>query len=71
LPSGEKPFADWLPSKDREGAPMNRENFVRRIMTTADTKAATKESESLIVEFSKEPVIVLDPDSNCFYVKVR
>jgi len=50
---------------------MNRENFVRRIMTTADTKAATKESESLIVEFSKEPVIVLDPDSNCFYVKVR
>lgn len=37
----------------------------------ADSKAATKESESLIVEFSKQPVIVLDPDSNCFYMKVR
>lgn len=37
----------------------------------ANSKARTKESESLIVEFGKEPVIVIDPDSNCFYMKVK
>jgi len=37
----------------------------------ADAKTPTKESESLIVEFGKSPVIVIDPDSNCFYMKVE
>ena len=37
---------------------------------SADAKAPSKESESLIVEFGSEPVIVIDPDSNCFYSKV-
>jgi hypothetical protein len=37
----------------------------------ANTKTPTKESESLIVEFGKPPLIVIDPDSNCFYMKVE
>jgi hypothetical protein len=37
----------------------------------AKAKAPIKESESLIVEFGKQPVIVIDPDSNCFYMKVQ
>lgn len=37
----------------------------------AQAKVPTKESESLIVEFGREPVIVIDPDSNCFYMKVQ
>jgi len=37
----------------------------------AGAKAPSKESESLIVEFSKPPAIVIDPDSNCFYAKVE
>jgi hypothetical protein len=37
----------------------------------ADAKAPTKESESLIVEFGRRPVIVIDPDSNCFYMKMQ
>ena len=37
----------------------------------ADVKQPVKGSESLIVEFGKDPVIVIDPDSNCFYMKVQ
>ena len=37
----------------------------------ADVKEPVKGSESLIVEFGKETVIVIDPDSNCFYMKVQ
>jgi hypothetical protein len=37
----------------------------------SDAKEPIKESESLIVEFGKEPVIVIDPDSNCFYMKAK
>ena len=33
-------------------------------------KGPIKESESLIIEFGKDPLIVVDPDSNCFYSKV-
>ena len=29
-----------------------------------------RESDSLVVEFGREPVILIDPDSNCFYEKV-
>ena len=36
-----------------------------------DVKEPVKGSESLIVEFGKDPVIVIDPDSNCFYSKVQ
>jgi hypothetical protein len=36
-----------------------------------DAKAPYKETQSLIVEFGKEPVIVINPDSNCFYSKVQ
>jgi len=36
-----------------------------------DVKSPVKGSESLIVEFGKQPVIVIDPDSNCFYMKVQ
>ena len=37
----------------------------------ADAKRPTKESESLIVEFGRRPVIVIDPDSSCFYMKMQ
>jgi len=35
----------------------------------ADAKAPYKETQSLVVEFGKEPAIVINPDSNCFYMK--
>ena len=37
----------------------------------ANTQTPTKESESLVVEWSKPPVILINPDSNCFYMKVE
>jgi hypothetical protein len=36
----------------------------------AGAKAPIRESDSLVVEFSKPPVIVIDPDNNCFYEQV-
>ena len=36
---------------------------------SANAKTPTKQSESLIVEFGKKSVVVIDPDSNCFYMK--
>jgi len=35
-----------------------------------EAEGPVKTSESLIVEFGKTPVIVIDPDSNCFYWKM-
>ena len=29
------------------------------------------EAESLLVEFGKPPLIVINPDENCFYEKVQ
>jgi hypothetical protein len=37
----------------------------------SDVKDPIKRSESLVVEFGKEPAIVIDPDSNCFYLKAQ
>ena len=37
----------------------------------SDVKDPIKRSESLIVEFGKEPAVVIDPDSNCFYLKAQ
>lgn len=49
--------------------PKTNVSFDSRWNFPIDAKTPIKESESLIVEFGKTTVIVIDPDSNCFYQK--
>jgi hypothetical protein len=50
-------------------APAHNISLDSRWNFPADRATPVRESESLIVEFTQPPSILIDPDSNCFYSK--